>query len=815
MKNIVKRFFAANRICLSFVISICVIVNCMAFMPTAFASEEEKLVLSHVEYVDASGAAVMSLQNTDSIYCKATISNPNSVSKNAVLIGALYNTESGLVNINCKDITLNGYQSINDQIGVTVPSDKTGVYTFKVFVWSALSNAIPMTNSSSFEDKKLLSGNFLGSIFSANTAVLEGEPTAVWETVGDYATDSQIFAGGTGFVRDGLIDSVSTTAAGDAVYATLVYDFASQKKVEGVTVWAGSGMEKFDVFLSFDGEVYNQAASVNNTNSTEGILPVVAKIENAPVARFVKIVMKKDAQAAKMDIAEAAVFGDEASNMALLTNNSSDGSENYGPEVTRIETGSDYKWETLNWEFQGKEYKVITNMADVDAAGNNDNLTDGYETSEDNTHVCQGGWKDNAAAPAYDRYGAVEFDLKAVYQIGRVDVWSIHNDNGIEGNSNRKYMDNYEVFVSEDGVNYTKAGEVNNPNDNVTGVSSNTRLNAQPGYRGRYVKILMHNGEHSVQLRVGEVAIWGWESEQPEPEFHGAMAAVTPVVSNVTPISADLNWADYQHIENGVTGYRVYVEKENFSDVSALTPAYVINDGAMKTQKLVNLEDNTQYYAAVTPIGLADENTQVQTVSFTTEKGVYLLTPNVPIDMNPPSLYNSSVLRKDTGVTATWLEAEGDLAMLPITGNAAKPENQAKIFNGNERSPLADYVYQNGWKDSAFNKYTAVVLDFTKAYNIDKIDVWTMDCDATGGPANDKLKRRMESYEVLVSTDGVTYTSMGTVVNDDTAPNAMCNLQWTAINPTEARYIKLIFHNDSDSNQLQIGEIAVWGTDAN
>lgn len=811
MKNIGRRFFAANQIWLSFVISICVIVNCMAFMPTGFASGEEKLVLSHVEYVDASGAVVMSLQNTDSIYCKATISNPDSASKDAVLIGALYNTQNGLVKINYADITLNGSQSIEKQIGVTVPSGQTGSYTFKAFVWSSLSNAMPLAASKTFEDKKLMSGNTLGNIFSTSTSVVESELTAAWETEGDYATDGQIAAAGTGFVRDGLADAVST-AGGE--YATLLYNFASQKKVEGVTVWAGSGMEKFDVFLSFDGEAYNQAASVNNTNAAEGILPVVAKIENAPVAKFVKIVMKKNTQADKMDIAEAAVFGDEASDIALLTNNSAKGSTAYDG-VARIETGSDYKWETKNWEFQGKEYQVITNMADVGDATNNDNLTDGYETSEADNHVCQGGWKDHATTPAYNRYGVVEFDLKAVYQIGRVDVWSIHNDNGVAGDSNRKYMDSYEVFVSEDGASYTKAGEVNNSNDNATGVSSNTRFDAQPGYRGRYVKILMHNGEHSVQLRVGEVAIWGWESEQPEPEFHGAMAAVTPAVSNVTAISADLNWEDYQHAENGVTGYRVYVEKEDFSDVSALTPAYEINDGATKTQKLVNLEDSTQYYAAVTPIGLAGENTQVQTVSFTTVKGIYLLTPNVLMDMDPPSLYNTSVLQKDTGVTATWLATEGDLDMLPISGNAAKPENQDKIFNGNERSYNSNYVYQNGWQATAFGKYTAVVLDFTKAYKIEQIDVWTMDCEDGGSAAQDKLKRRMESYEVLASTDGITYESMGTVTNDADVPNAMCNLPWTVEPPAVARYIKLIFHNDVDSNQLQIGEIAVWGTDAN
>lgn len=104
---------------------------------------------------------------------------------------------------------------------------------------------------------------------------------------------------------------------------------------------------------------------------------------------------------------------------------------------------------------------------------------------------------------------------------------------------------------------------------------------------------------------------------------------------------------------------------------------------------------------------------------------------------------------------------------------------------------------------AAPGKYGTVIFNLNDMYSIGKIDVWTK-AEST---------RYMDGYEVLVSTDGINYNSLGFTANKHSrTSNAMVNADTRGITGKNSKYVKLILHNANDSQQMIVGEIAIWGT---
>ncbi len=806
-----------RRVLCGMLLMVVVSVSCLWEIPAA--AEDGQFLITGLRYTDASGRQdQLDLANSEELYVTANVTNIAAADPQATLIAALYDETGALVCVDFQEMQVPVGKTQEETVGFALPAGTDNGYTLKLFLWDNLVDVCPLAKSEAFQSQKLLSGNTLGGLLASSTTAAETDVSVSWVADGDFPTDAALMAAGADFMVDGAEAATATTGTGD-VFATLLYDLGTVQKVMGAMVWADAGMETMEVYASLDGTMYHKLEQVENPNSEDVIARVTYAPAAAAYARYVKLVLRKAEGAASMQLAESAIFGDAAAEMSLLTDNAGTAGSSYDG-VPKIETGATYLWKTEDPGIQ-----VITGMADTDGekeegaevpqpnAAPNDNLTDGNETSIDKAYTCQGGWKTGSAGnphPAYDRYGVVVFDLQALYHIGQVDVWSFHNDDPSAGNQ-WKCMDYFDILLSADGVNYTPAGRGNNTNSNSTTGCSETVGCGAPGMAARYVKIRMHNTANSVQLIVGEVAIWGWKADESRPVYYPEPDPVRVSVSEVSGNSAQLSWSDYDGGESGVTQYKVYVSQEEITDVSALTPVYVTADATERSYVVTGLTGNTTYYAAVIAVGRGGESALGQTVTFTTKGTLYRLTPNKGGDtfespINPPSAYLSTQPVLDTGVTFSWPLEEAGYDV--ITEGRSSADKEANIFNGNERSFKPEFYYAMGWKANAYGKYAPVIFDLKKPYKISQIDVWAM-CNDTNPDTN---KRRMADYLVQFSSDGIHYSDPISVTNDlPFSENRMVNTQWTDAEGVEAQYVKLILHNDPDSVQLQVGEIALWG----
>ncbi|MGG1513869.1 discoidin domain-containing protein [Paenibacillus oryzisoli] len=169
--------------------------------------------------------------------------------------------------------------------------------------------------------------------------------------------------------------------------------------------------------------------------------------------------------------------------------------------------------------------------------------------------------------------------------------------------------------------------------------------------------------------------------------------------------------------------------------------------------------------------------------------------------------YNTSIPKIATGASYAWLTE----APFVTDSDIIKTDNDSKndgaggvpdLIDGSTTQTNADYIMNSVWGRKG--NYAAVVFNLNDVYQIGKIDVWTG--VATSGPLS------MDGYEVLVSNDGVNYSSLGYTANaNDRSLNAIVNSPSYGVPGKHAKYVKIIMHNANDSQMLRIGEVAIWG----
>jgi hypothetical protein len=167
--------------------------------------------------------------------------------------------------------------------------------------------------------------------------------------------------------------------------------------------------------------------------------------------------------------------------------------------------------------------------------------------------------------------------------------------------------------------------------------------------------------------------------------------------------------------------------------------------------------------------------------------------------------YHTSTPKIATQATYQWLTTQpfASESALLTTDNDLTNDGAGglpDLIDGTDLQTNGDAVCSTAMGSQG--KYGAVVFNLNDVYAISKIDVWT----------KSESGKYMDGYEVLFSTDGVNYTSWGFTANQHSrTANAMVNAETSGITGRNARYVKLILHNALNSQQMIVGEIAIWG----
>ncbi|NOU67733.1 hypothetical protein GC096_27280 [Paenibacillus sp. LMG 31461] len=475
-------------------------------------------------------------------------------------------------------------------------------------------------------NQKLLSGNTIGSeLFPADTPAIATGASYTWLSEGTHATDPGLLAsdelaspdmsdGGNG--PDENASNSTGSVVGAAVYGTLIYDLKSVFKVSSVTVWADTNnqsyMDQFEVYASYDGLTYNRVGIQENTNAQDsGFAPVSLAIKPIVNAQYIKVIMHKNPNKQVMRLGEVAVYGDALEPMAILSNNYLRASGTYNTSKPKIATGASYTWLT-EYPFitDGDLIKFDNDGSKNDTVGGQPDLIDGSSTESDAASTTNSTWGSKG------KFGAVVFNLNDVYQIGKIDVWTL-------ASGGNKFMDGYEVLVSTDGVNYTSLSYTTNTSSRTANVFVNTPSYGVPGQFAKYVKIIMHNANNSEILTVGEIAIWGWKlydaslPKQATPD----QVEFTANLKNYSTMYLD--WSSYNSVVNNVNKYGVYVETSPFTSTLGLKPKFTAEAKSIeqlgKFLPYFALKPETTYYVAVTPFqSTGVERRDVQTLKITT-----------------------------------------------------------------------------------------------------------------------------------------------------------------------------------------------------
>ncbi|WPJ94902.1 hypothetical protein SH580_15840 [Coraliomargarita algicola] len=437
-----------------------------------------------------------------------------------------------------------------------------------------------------------------------------------------YSYEDAVYTGGGELVQDpyhAILNSgcVESTDASEMLYLgdtsgvtqiAVVYDLGVECEVDTVDAWvfcgAGTQIKKVTSYISSNGQSYaSMDSSIVAYPNGDGMVQVSQSPDEPMTGRYVKVVIEERSLDYLGDwsytasIGEIVVIGrapDVYGPVFLLSDNALRATGSYNTSMLQIDTGASYQWMTQE-PFATDSSLIASDEDDAnDAVGGQPDLTDGSDIQTDASMVC------SSATGLPGTYAAVRFDLKDVYEISEIDVWTLADSNS--------YMDGYEVLLSNDGSHYTSLGFTVNANPRNSDAIVNTWTGGVIGQNARYVKIVLHNANDSQQLTVGEIAIWGTRPYDVTLPVNAVPEQVTVQASLKNYSKLFLDWSDYNHVVNDVNQYKVYIETQDFRTVSGLSPVIALSTGSKgqigKVASYFALEPETTYYIAVSPISI-------------------------------------------------------------------------------------------------------------------------------------------------------------------------------------------------------------------
>ena len=643
---------------------------------------------------------------------------------------------------------------------------------------------------------------------------------------------------------DGARDGIGTAWNGESTKGVVAYiDLKNIRKINGLDLWTNQDGNKkiasYTVETSTDGTNYTLSGTYNNPDTSSSISYYKMHLDIAPTdARYIKLSVNKFAGANCMNIREVVVTGlernanlrmkiEQAKNLNMVNYTKADAelikqyidagedamakgdaddisyaaedlgyaldfpktysecilSDNtftsedaediasYG-SYEKVHTGAEYVWTSADSQTKNedslKENDVVVKR--------NYKLTNGGLTGQKGDTMISSNWTDlDEETPV-----TATFDLKDVYNVSRVDFWTLRTKTKENGYTwGTKNCKEFVVEVSTDGENFVTVDTARNYSNffmpkNYSKVSevvkNSAKFSASPA---RYVRVTFKKQKGFNNMGLGEVVIIGNSKSE----------RLAQLVRDVSSIDKSLLAQDKLSLLTTRIQQAIALNQLENPTETQLDSAYEALSEACKTAVVQNesviLSGNTK--------GDPDDDYFFKTFCGT----------SVVADTGADYSYDANMT--DTSVINNDPEAK-----LLSNGYIDFSERKDVFSADNLRFGMSA------------GTQAAVIYDLKNVKTVNKVVI----CSRHGGANNyGSFNYALGSAQVLVSSDGVNYKSVARCKNPDSnvldeywGTNSF-RLQTVSIDfvPENARYVKIVLKKPEYAKAVSVNEIFVVG----
>jgi len=438
-----------------------------------------------------------------------------------------------------------------------------------------------------------------------------------------------------------------------------------------------------------------------------------------------------------------------------------------GISLSAIQTGATYSWTE-----DSDEQMVATSENE----GHGAEMTGGGILNYSGTNTACSKW--DAANPS-----TMIFDLKDIYTLSQVDLWSVSTSGAQLG----------QVFlsISDDGNTYTDLGVwqgvvPDESEKNGSGQANSYTPCSFPEKNARFVKITINrkattfSGINSHQYPLSEVLILGREQ-------------VTPAVN------AEITYVnDADSFVYGYTPDNTVYAKAEVSDIDAILLSACYEDGGRLKQVLSKKGSYLRYgekYEIKQPITFADwkETDTIRSYVFTATDKIKPVSCPAELgyfaDISQTGLLSSNHSRTASNLVYpvsdgySWVQGGAEATAASFVGQ------EVLLFDGNT-STVASV-------NSSEEAYANLKIHFKDTMQVQSVSVYA---EAVG----------LAGYDIYASMDGISYEFVTSVENTSTASRYRA-LSQNISGVLYAKDIKVVVKKRDGQNNLNIAEVEVFG----
>lgn len=454
-----------------------------------------------------------------------------------------------------------------------------------------------------------------------------------------------------------------------------------------------------------------------------------------------------------------------------------------GENLTILNTGASYSWTS------DSDKDIIKNdvKSRTDGKGNITGyvrvMTDGNILNHSGSYVAHSSWESGTPSSAV-------FDLKDVYTVSRVDVWS--------SSTSYQQMGELRVAVSDDGENFTEVGswQAHVPDKEIIEQAEYKQGNSHTicSFRevnARYIKVtgkkasVTAYGKHCSQYVFGEIVIMGGEKKEMDPS------------------------AERIYFENS-DGERVYsfnsggtyVTKINVRDTDAvLVSAQYDSDGRLKKAALSDGQYRNigEKYTLKNEIEISEfeSGDSLRAYIFDSADGMHPIAKKAElkdIDTSKSGLLSSDTPRSSSTIVYPVSDGYSWVTSGKYASDSAFVGKENMLFDGNIKD-IAEAESNN-------DAYADICIHLTDTMKIERFVIYAM-CSGDS---------YMSEYDIYASMDGVNYEYVTTKKNTlSAAVKRVMPVSVDVDGVLHARDIKLVLKKASGIGKMGIAEIEVYG----
>lgn len=409
---------------------------------------------------------------------------------------------------------------------------------------SLVMGTLPQIFAETGTEKMLLSGNAIGTkLFDKTLQTAEGAEYH-WQENGTAKTNAA--QDKNKCLTDGKESGI--VFGDNESEVAVIFDLQTVYQVTDISVWtersSSAAMSQYNVYAATEDGFYNLVETYYNNGSVNEKQVLTVNVEPAVFARYLKLVYHKDSAKENLIVGETAIYGYKADN------------------AENVSRGANYSW-VEKQPFVTQEDIIVEDEAKGMI------LTDG---------------DDEAFVSTTGDYAAALLELEEACQPETIEVIS-----------ERGSMNGFEAKVSTDGFRYFSLGYFPANSENGTAIGYGV-----PGKSVKYIKFIMRKSA-AEKLSVSEIKVTARKFEGGAFALATDRVPVRATLINYSTVDLDFNG----HNVKDVTQYAIYAEKEDFTNVSALTPAKTVYADSRGQKHLYDfyydLEPQSAYYIAVTP----------------------------------------------------------------------------------------------------------------------------------------------------------------------------------------------------------------------